>query len=279
MSESDTLQTEHICVYHFDPCFVPDFCRTILTSYFLFNLSTLKNYCSLRLHACRHIHFRLLVSMQTGLFCVCLFFADLYISHVSAVADMSIDRVLLLALSACLLISDMSIFRASATCRHVYFLCIVCYQTCLFSVYCMLPDMSIFCVLYATRHVYFLCIVCYQTCLFSVYCMLPDMFIFCVLYATRHVYFLCIVCYQTCPFSKFTLFADTSIFHVSVTCMFISRVSTPCRVPAARLYLAKMNCARQIIVCIEIRIALFKCKRLYQFKNVCLVHLSLACLI
>ena len=212
MSESDTLQTEHICVYHFDPCFVPDFCRTILTSYFLFNLSTLKNYCSLRLHACRHIHFRLLVSMQTGLFCVCLFFADLYISHVSAVADMSIDRVLLLALSACLLISDMSIFRASATWRHVYFLCIVCYQTCSFSN---------------------------------------------------------LRCLQTPQFSMFRLLAG----------MFISRVSTPCRVPAARLYLAKINCARQIIVCIEIRIALFKCKRLYQFKNVCLVHLSLACLI
>jgi hypothetical protein len=144
MSESDTLQTEHICVYHFDPCFVPDFCRTILTSYFLFNLSTLKNYCSLRLHACRHIHFRLLVSMQT-----------LYISHVSAVADMSIDRVLLLALSACLLISDMSIFRASATCRHVYFLCIVCYQTCPFSKFTLFADTSIFHVSVTCGHVHF----------------------------------------------------------------------------------------------------------------------------
>lgn len=160
---------------------------------------------------------------------------------------------------------DISIFGCLYRCRQVYFACVCFLQTCIFPM-CLLLQRCPLTVFYC---LHYLRVCWFQICPFFVHLLLADMSIFCVLYATRHVRFPSLRCLQTPQFSMFRLLAG----------MFISRVSTPCRVPAARLYLAKMNCARQIIVCIEIRIALFKCKRLYQFKNVCLVHLSLACLI
>lgn len=150
----------------------------------------------------------------------------------------------------------MFILRVSVFSRLVYFPCVCCCR----HVHWPCFIACIICVFAGLRYANFSCLYYLQKCLFSVYGMLPDMSVFQVYAVCRHLNFPCVGYLRTCSFSAFPLLV-VFLLHDCTSAKWIVLVKL--------LYVLKY-------------VLLFSNAndyRVYQFKNVCLVHLSLACLI